>query len=249
MMPGQTPYSSRVRQSSSQMHKFINKLRYKENESVQFLLVHDADRNKGSYTTSSNSSNHKRAAIRLHKPLKRLETRIPQIKLYAKNNNPVNLLSQNANGYAVFMGINVGGTKDREIQEIKAQFIDVDLNKISGRFNSMEPNMRIKKLKKEFLRKHWSRIKDAMIVETYNGYHIYWPIIGGAKEKFVPIQKALVRKFNSDPAITNLARVMRIPGFYHMKNPDRPFLVRVIGWGRKKPFSQDELIAALSLRP
>ncbi|RCW47977.1 hypothetical protein [Paenibacillus prosopidis] len=248
MMPSQTPYSSRVRQSSSQLHQFINKLRYKENESVHFLLVHDSDRNKRSNTSSSNHSNHKRA-IRLYKPLKRLETRIPQIKLYAKNNNPIHLLSQNANGYAVFMGINVGGTKDSEIEEIRAQFIDVDLNKISGRFTTIEPNKRIQKLKKEFLRKNWSRIRDAMIVETYNGYHIYWPIVGGTIGKFVPIQKALVRTFNSDPAITNLARVMRIPGFYHMKNPDRPFLVRVIRWGRKRPFSQDELIDALSLRP
>lgn len=248
MKPDQTPYSTLVRQSSRQTHHFIKKLHYNENESLHFLLVHDAGRNKRSYTASSYGSNHKRA-IHLRKPLKRLEKRIPQLMLYANNNKPVHVLSQNANGYAVFMGINYGGIKDSEIKEIRAQFIDVDLNKISGRFNTIEPKKRIQKLKKQFLNKHWSRIKDAMIVETYNGYHIYWAIIGGSITKFVPIQKALVRKFNSDPAITNLARVMRIPGFYHMKNPDRPFLVRVIRWGRKKPFSQDELIDALSLRP
>jgi hypothetical protein len=36
------------------------------------------------------------------------------------------------------MGINYGGTKDSDIKEIRAQFIDVDLNKISERFNTLE---------------------------------------------------------------------------------------------------------------
>jgi hypothetical protein len=49
--------------------------------------------------------------------------------------------------------------------------------------------------------------------------------------------------------IRNLSRVMRLPGFYHMKNPSKPFLVRVIHWGRKKPFSQEELINTLHLKP
>lgn len=281
----QKPYSRLVRQSSGHTHKFIKKLRYKENESVHFILVHDAD-HKRSYNSSSIGSNHKQA-IHLHKPLERMEKRIPQFKLYAYNNKSesVHLLTQNAIGYAVFMGINYGGTKDSDIKEIRAQFIDVDLNKISERFDTLEevwrkikalranpaeqfqsltirknkqgqylfsahrPIKQIQKLKKKFLYKHWKQIRNTMIVETNNGYHIYWIIAGGSINKFIPIQKALVRKFKADPAVTNLARVMRIPGFFHMKNPKRPFLVRVIRWGRKKPFSQEELIKALSLKP
>jgi len=88
-----------------------------------------------------------------------------------------------------------------------------------------------------------------MIVETKNGYHIYWVIKDGSIDKFVPIQKTLAQKFNSDPMITDLSRVMRIPGFYHMKDPKRPFLVRVIGWGRKNRFTQDELIHTFALQP
>lgn len=264
----------------------MKKLRYKKNESVYFILVHDAPPNKRSYNSYSNLLNLKQTLL-LHKPLKRLEKRIPQSKLYAYNNKSesVHLLTQNANGYAVFMGINYGGTKDSDIKEVRAQFIDVDLNKISDRFNTLEevwqkikslranpsekfqlftvkknkrgeylfsahrPKRQIQKLKKNFLYKHRRQIRDAMIVETNNGYHIYWIITEGAINKFVPIQKALVRKFNADPAVTNLARVMRVPGFFHMKNPNSPFMVRVIRWGRKKPFSQDELIDGLSLRP
>ncbi|REE67591.1 putative DNA primase/helicase [Paenibacillus taihuensis] len=95
--------------------------------------------------------------------------------------------------------------------------------------------------------KHRKLIRGSLIVETKNGYHIYWAIKNGALSRFVPIQQALVRKFNSDPKITDLARVMRVPGFYHRKNPSSPYLVRVKRWGRKRPFTQAELIRRLTL--
>jgi hypothetical protein len=285
-----TLYSRLVQRSSSHVHHFIKKLCSKGSERLHFILVNDAERNKYSYTFSSNashssnSSNNKQAIL-LHKPLILMEKLVPQIKLISNNNNTIHLLSQNARGYAVFMEINRRDAKDREIKEIRAQFIDLDLNKISEQFETKEQmkqkikliksdpleqlqsitikkdkqgqylfkaqrtEHRIAQLKKEFLKKHWNHIKNAMIIETKNGYHIYWVIQGGSISKFVPIQKALVKKFGSDPMITNLSRVMRIPGFYHMKNPDKPFLVRVIHWGRKSPFTQEELINTLTLRP
>lgn len=273
-------YSNLIRQSSNHTHHFIKKLRYKKNESLRFLLVNDAKRNQQSNSASSNKQ-----TIALQKPLKHLEKWVTQINLNSSTNRPVHLLSQNAKGYAVFMGINRGGTKDREIKEIKAQFIDVDLNKISERLRTKEEvkqkikairsdpseqiqtitvnrnkqnqyqliaqrtEQRILQLKKEFLKKHWNRIRNAMIIETYSGFHIYWTIQGASISKFVPIQHALARKFDSDPMITNLSRVMRLPGFYHMKNASKPFLVRVIHWGRKKRFTQEELITTLQLTP
>lgn len=272
MKPGLNKYSNLIRKSSSQVHHFIKKLGYKRNERLYFVLVND---DKRSY----------KPAITLHKPQKLMEKLAPQITLFSKYNKPIHLLSQNARGYAVFIGINSRDKKGREIKEIRAQFIDVDLNKISEYLNtnkqvkqkikSIKSNpseqiqsitikrnkqgqyqllahrteRRIAQLKTEFLKKHWNRIRNAMIIETNNGYHIYWVIKGGSISKFVPIQKALAQKFGSDPKITDLSRVMRIPGFYHMKNPKRPFLVRVIQWGRKNPFTQDELINKLALKP
>jgi hypothetical protein len=273
-------YSSLIRQSSNHAHHFIKKLRFKDNDTLHFLLVDDTKRNK-----QTNSTSYNKQTVPLQKPLKRLEKRVPQFKLNANTNKSVHLLSQNAKGYAIFMGINRGGTKDREIKEIKAQFIDVDLNKISVHLSTkaevkqkikairstpseqiqsitvqknkqnqykliaLRTEPRIAQLKKEFLKKHWDHIKSAMIIETNSGFHIYWIMQGASVSKFVPIQKALVQKFDSDPMITNLSRVMRLPGFYHMKNPSKPFLVRVIHWGRKKPFSQEELINTLHLKP
>ncbi len=280
MKPGLTNYSNLIRRSSNQVHHFIEKLGYKENENLHFILVND---DKQSNRSNSHSSNHKQA-LTLQKPLKLMEKLMPQMKLISDKNKSIHLLSQNARGYAVFMEINYRETKDSQIKEIKAQFIDVDLNKISERLTTQEEvnqkikaiksnpseqiqsitvkrnkqgqyqltahrtKQRIAQLKKEFLQKHWNQIRNAMIIETNNGYHIYWPVQGGSINKFVPIQKALAHKFGSDPLITNLSRVMRIPGFYHMKNPDKPFLVRVNHWGRKNPFTQEELINKLALK-
>ncbi|RAP75695.1 DNA-primase RepB domain-containing protein [Paenibacillus montanisoli] len=106
---------------------------------------------------------------------------------------------------------------------------------------------RVWQLKRKFLVRHRKLIRGSMIVETKNGYHIYWVIRKGSIGWFVPIQRALVRKFNSDPKITDLARVMRVPGFYHRKNPASPYLVCVKRWGRKQPFTQAELIRSLAL--
>ncbi|MFC5450847.1 DNA-primase RepB domain-containing protein [Paenibacillus aestuarii] len=281
MNPGLSRFASQLQQSSSQAHRFIKKLRYKETDHLRFILVHDAERNKNNSDTSTDS----KYAMTLYKPLRLIEKSVAQIRLNNDKRQSIHVLSQNAKGYAIFMGINQGGLKNSEINDIRAQFIDVDFNKISERFPTQalarqrlkaiqsdpaeqiqafsitkhasgqfqllvqRTESRIRKLKKAFIAKHWPLIKDTMIVETYSGFHIYWVIRNGAVSKFVPIQNALVNKFHSDPMITNLARVMRMPGFYHMKNPNRPFLVRVVHWGRKQSFTQNELIRALQLKP
>lgn len=48
-------------------------------------------------------------------------------------------------------------------------------------------------------------------------YHCYWLVRDCALDQFEPIQRALARKFNSDPSVHDLPRVMRLPGFIHMK--------------------------------
>ena len=277
-----SPYSGIVRQSSGDAHGFMRKLGCKRRDRIRFLLVHDAKRNRAG---SGSSSSSRRRAIQLRKTLGRIERRTPQIRLVGSRNEPVHLLGRNAQGYAVFMEINARGGEGDAVRSIRAQFIDVDLNKVTaqladrseakrkirairatpreriasvdvrrtqdGRYRLVahRTERRVKQLKRAFLKKHRERIKDAMIVETSNGYHIYWVVKGAAVDRFVPIQKALARKFGSDPMITNLTRVMRMPGFYHMKNPRKPYLVRVVQWGRKKPFTQDELIRKFGLKP
>ncbi|MFX3636022.1 MAG: DNA-primase RepB domain-containing protein [Candidatus Pristimantibacillus sp.] len=273
-------YSKNLRKFSGHARLFIKKLGCRQNEQLHFILVHDPKNNNKKFSSSSNHP-----AMTLHKPLNLLEKLTPQFTLLSKRNKLIHVLSQNKRGYAVFMEINHRETRSSDFKKVRAQFIDVDLNKISMHFDTKEQaeqmiktiqsnpaeklqsitvkrnkqgqyhllalrkKQRVAKLKTAFIKKFRTQIKDTMIIETKNGYHIYWVLQGGSVSKFVPIQKALAKKFSSDAMITNLSRVMRIPGFYHMKNPESPFVVRVRQLGRTKPFSQEEIIRSLALKP
>lgn len=281
MKQAQAKVSKPVQLYAGHAYRFLEKLGCKPNDQLHFLLIYDAKSKNRTHSVATELP-----AITLRKPFRSLEKLVPQIKLFSRRNKLVNVLWLNKKGYAVFMEINGReSAKDSPFKAIRAQFIDVDLNKISARLETEEQirqkiesilsdpserlqsitltqnkqgqyhllaqrtKQRVAELKKQFLSKHGERIKDTMIVETKNGYHIYWVMQGGDISKFVPIQKALAQTFDSDPMITNLSRVMRIPGFYHMKNPKTPYMVKVIQWGRKKPFTQEELIELLELKP
>jgi hypothetical protein len=49
---------------------------------------------------------------------------------------------------------------------------------------------------------------------------------GESLADFKSCQKALAAKFNGDPAVCDLARVMRVPGFWHLKAD--PFQTRLV---------------------
>jgi hypothetical protein len=274
-----------VQHPLSPTHRFFQKLGYKDEEQLRFVLVHDAQNNYYQrYGSVSASAYDTLPAIPLSKPFNLIERHVPFMTLYSNNGQPVHLFGQNARGYAVFMEVNYRESRQNSFQDVRAQFIDVDLNKKAVLFDTKQqalkkaqllqaspslaftsvtitrtPNgrylllaertqERIDQLKQAYLYRHRRKITDAMIVETKNGFHMYWPIRNGSLDNFVPIQKALVQKFSSDPRITNVSRAMRVPGFYHMKDPDDPFLVKVKQWGRSRPFSQSELVNSLSLQ-
>src|SRR5215472_5611955 len=52
---------------------------------------------------------------------------------------------------------------------------------------------------------------------------------------FEPLQKALADRFNGDPAVCDLSRVMRLPGFVHRKEKDKPFLSHIVAINGHKP--------------
>ena len=61
-------------------------------------------------------------------------------------------------------------------------------------------------------------LKPHMIVETSSGrYHAYWIVEGLPLNEFSVLQKAIAERFNADPSICDLPRVVRVPGFFHNK--------------------------------
>jgi hypothetical protein len=46
-------------------------------------------------------------------------------------------------------------------------------------------------------------------------------------EEFPALQRSLAKRFAGDPAVSDLPRVMRLPGFFHQKKDSTPFMTRM----------------------
>lgn len=117
----------------------------------------------------------------------------------------VALAQANGRGHGVFMVVNRGGTRDRDIQEITAVFIDSDGQMSLEQILALKPHL---------------------VVQTSSGrYHAYWRVTDLPVQEFKRFQQALAAKFGTDPSVCNPARLMRMPGTVHRK--DRPRLVKI----------------------
>jgi hypothetical protein len=81
----------------------------------------------------------------------------------------------------------------------------------------------------------------SLIVESSPGrYHPYWFTSDTPLNGFAALQKNIIRIFKSDPAVHDLSRVLRVPGFYHCKGAR--FLSRVCG-GSGEIYKYRELVS------
>lgn len=76
-----------------------------------------------------------------------------------------------------------------------------------------------------------SPIAPSLIIESKSSFHMYWFAKDGTIENWTKICRGLRNFFWGDPAIaSDISRVLRVPGYYHMKNPDEPFMCDIIDW-------------------
>ena len=67
---------------------------------------------------------------------------------------------------------------------------------------------------------------DIVVESSPERWHCYWLTEDCPLDDFKRRQKQIAAKFGSDPVVNDLPRVMRLPGFLHLKS--EPFLTRVI---------------------
>jgi hypothetical protein len=111
-------------------------------------------------------------------------------------------------GAGVYLMVNEGDGKGRSAKnviKVRALFVDLD-------GAPLEPV-------KEF-------DPDLTIESSPGRYHAYWLLNDCPLEKFRGAQKALAAKFDSDPKVIDLCRVMRVPGYLHQKG--EPFKTRIL---------------------
>ena len=114
----------------------------------------------------------------------------------------------NSLGAGIFMTINLtngAGRKTTDIVKVRAVFADLDGAPLGPVW--------------EF--------NPSLVVESSPGkYHAYWSCSDVPRGAFGQLQESIAYKFQSDPKVKDLPRVMRVPGFEHRKAD--PFLSKII---------------------
>lgn len=88
-------------------------------------------------------------------------------------------------------------------------------------------------------------LPPSMIVQSAHGPHVYWLLKDGAPLQRIPdAQRQLARYYESDRMVGDVARVMRVPGFWHHKGA--PYPVRLVA---AHPDRRYELTAVLAAHP
>ena len=121
------------------------------------------------------------------------------------------LVKLNERGAGIYFTVNEtdgNGRKKTNITRIRASFVDLDGSPIEPVNNA--------------------EVKPHIVLESSPGrFHAYWCFTGRMSLKvFESLQKGLAARFNGDPAIHDLSRVMRLPGFIHRKG--EPFASHIV---------------------
>lgn len=140
------------------------------------------------------------------------------------------LISLNQQGAGVFVTINQTDGKGREtanIVKVRAVFVDLD-------GAPLEPVLK-------------APVTPHITIESSSGrYHAYWLIEGLRLEEFRPVQLALANRFNTDPKIIDLPRVMRLPGFYHQKS--KPFQTKILEASGTLPINSNIFLSSFEIQ-
>lgn len=152
----------------------------------------------------------------------------------------------NFDGYGIFFAVQHFKTNQRKMDNldaIRCIAIDID-NK--------------EQTKEEMLDKITTApLLPTLVVESKNGYHAYWILRHDCwvyakdheetaykyrdflRERFIP-------RFGADKQACDVSRVLRMPGFYHLKNPGKPFYVKTV-IKTKKLYSIEQLKKAFPI--
>lgn len=115
----------------------------------------------------------------------------------------------NNQGYGIYLVVNPGGGKDTDISACHYLFYECD------------------NITKDY---QWAKLEEleeklgqkaSCVVETYKSLHIYFKLATSIyPEEWKILQQRLIQTQDSDPAIHNPARLMRLPGYQHKRWDD-----------------------------
>lgn len=147
----------------------------------------------------------------------------------------------------LFVVANAGGQRNEEITTCRALFLDLDAKDFPDA-SACDEAMRLahegRRNKDEAIPPGWPHA-SAVVRSGGGGYHLWWFVDDLPVERFTGAQKALAAKFKGDPAVCDLARVMRLPGSVHNKGVAKP--VMLLGCKPERRFKLDDLLNRLGI--
>ncbi len=125
------------------------------------------------------------------------------------------LRRMNLQGAGVFVTVNATDGKGRKVanvERVRALFVDID-NPVPGTLERLLGDV----------------LPPSIIVASSAGkLHAYWLTDYVEVADFQELQSRVIAEWGGDPACKDLPRVLRLPGFLHLKTPANPQYVRII---------------------
>lgn len=121
----------------------------------------------------------------------------------------------NERGEGIFACINEfrGARRISNLVRLRAWAVDIDVGSKEDQLRRIESTPLI----------------PSRIVETKNGYHVHWHAEDASPNTWNEIVlDRLVPWFGADKNARDIARILRVPGYWHLKNPAEPFMVRLV---------------------
>ena len=123
----------------------------------------------------------------------------------------------NKNGWGIFHTVNEfqGPRRKDCLRQINSWAIDIDGGD-----------------KEQHIHKIWNApILPSLVVETKSGFHVYWNAKDANAQTYEAIvMDRLIHYCGADERAKDMARLLRVPGYYHQKDPKDPFMVAVRYW-------------------
>jgi len=134
----------------------------------------------------------------------------------------------NRSGAGVFITVNqtdLKGRKADNVERVRAVFADTDGADLAPILNA--------------------KPEASFIVESSPGNaHPYWLTDGLPLAQFEGVQRQIADTYGTDSSVTDLPRVLRLPGFYHRKG--EPFMVRMMQENGGLPYTADKILEAFT---
>lgn len=141
----------------------------------------------------------------------------------------------NEQGFGIFATVNAfnGPRRKENLTRINAWAVDMD----DGTKDEMRARLQ------------GCPLMPTMVVETKRGFQAYW----GAKDARVDHWNAIVLErfvpmLGADKNARDLCRILRVPGYLHLKDPANPFRVRVI-WKNSALYTEQQVYSRMPWAP